>query len=122
MQKINFEDGQLAKAGYVIIDSVKYETVEPMYNGKIPLNAANLNQMQTNVEQAINAIGADDIPFQDGETFQQKYDNGELNGTTPVKGVDYFTETEINEITTTITNNINENIGLMLDEINGEIV
>ena len=99
MQKINFEDGQLAKAGYVIIDGVKYETVEPMYNGKIPLNAANLNQMQTNVEQAIDAIDANDIPFQDGETFQQKYDNGELKGQTGDKGDPFvfsdFTEEQL---------------------------
>lgn len=45
---------------------------------------------------------ADDIPFNDGQTFQQKYDNGELkgeDGKTPVKGIDYFTETDKQEFT-----------------------
>ena len=44
------------------------------------------------------------------------------DGYTPVKGTDYFTQTEINEFTTTITNNVNQNIGLRLDEINGEVI
>lgn len=44
------------------------------------------------------------------------------DGYTPVKGVDYFTSAEINEFTTTITNNVNQNIGLRLDEINGEVI
>lgn len=39
---------------------------------------------------------ASDITFEDGTTFQEKYNSGELNGTdgkdgyTPIKGVDYF--------------------------------
>lgn len=39
---------------------------------------------------------ANDITFEDGTTFQDKYNSGELNGTngkdgyTPVKGIDYF--------------------------------
>lgn len=45
-----------------------------------------------------------------------------VDGYTPVKGTDYFTQTEINEFTTTITNNVNQNIGLRLDEINGEVI
>ena len=44
------------------------------------------------------------------------------DGYTPIKGTDYFTQTEINDFTTTITNNVNQNIGLRLDEINGEVI
>lgn len=52
-------------------------------------------------------VTADEVTFADGETFQQKYDNGELKGAdgskgsdgkTPVKGTDYFTEADKQEI------------------------
>ena len=43
-------------------------------------------------------------------------------GYTPIKGTDYFTETEIEEFTNTITTNVNNNIGLVVDIINGEEV
>lgn len=58
-----------------------------------------------------------------GDTGLQgaKGDNGQ-DGYTPVKGTDYFTESEITEITNTITTNVNNNIGIALDEINGEVV
>lgn len=45
-----------------------------------------------------------------------------INGYTPEKGVDYFTAEEITEITNTITNTVNNNLGLILDEINGEVI
>ena len=80
MTKISFEDGQLAQPGYVMIDNVKHETVEPVYNGKVPFNAEQLNKMQDNIEDAINSVNADDIAFSDGQTFQAKYDSGELKG------------------------------------------
>ncbi len=80
MTKIPFEDGQLAQAGYVMIDGVKHEIVEPVYNGAIPVSADILNQMQDNVEQAVNSIGASDIDFSDGTSLQDKYNNKELGG------------------------------------------
>lgn len=43
-------------------------------------------------------------------------------GDLPIKGQDYFTNEEIEEFTNIITNNVNSNIGLQLDEINGESV
>ncbi len=49
-----------------------------------------------------------------------------IEGYTPVKGVDYFTTEEIEEIKTEIYNDIVENIlgdiNAVLDEINGEVV
>lgn len=56
MTKIPFENGELVQAGYVMIDGVKYETVEPVYNGTTPVSADILNQMQNNVESAINSV------------------------------------------------------------------
>lgn len=50
-----------------------------------------------------------------------KGETGEA-GHTPVKGTDYFTADEITEFTNTITNNVNNNIGLVLDTINGEVI
>lgn len=74
---------------------------------------------------------ADDIEFNDGETFQQKYDSGELKGEkgdtgeqgipgekgepgqngangvdgyTPQKGVDYFTEADKQELVQDVLN------------------
>lgn len=56
------------------------------------------------------AGSAEDVVFEDGETFQQKYDSGELTGPqgpegpagaagyTPVKGTDYFTEADKTEM------------------------
>lgn len=50
-----------------------------------------------------------------------KGDTGE-QGYTPVKGVDYFTQAEIQEFTNTIVSQVNTEIGLQLDTINGEVV
>lgn len=45
-----------------------------------------------------------------------------IKGDTPVKGIDYFTETEIAEITNNVIDSVNINIGTILDDINGEVV
>ena len=51
----------------------------------------------------------------------EKGETGEP-GHTPEKGKDYFTELEIIEFTNTITNNVNENLGVKIDNINGEVI
>lgn len=56
MQKINFEDGQLVKKGYVEIDGTQYSTEEAEYDGATPLSAYVLNKMQANIEEAINNV------------------------------------------------------------------
>jgi len=53
MKKIEFEDGELVQQGYVMIDGVKHEIIDTVYNGKIPLSAYWLNEMQDNIEEAI---------------------------------------------------------------------
>lgn len=60
MQKINFEDGQLVKKGYVEIDGTQYSTEEAEYDGATPLSAHVLNKMQDNIEEAINNIDLTD--------------------------------------------------------------
>lgn len=43
-------------------------------------------------------LDARSIKFEDGTTLQDKLDNGELTGTTPIKGVDYWTAEDKAEI------------------------
>lgn len=58
MEKINFEDGQLTKKGYVVIDGKEYLINEAQYDGATPLSAYVLNKMQDNIEEGIKNIQA----------------------------------------------------------------
>lgn len=78
MTKIPFEDGQLVQPGYVMIDNVKHETVEPVYNGTIPINKNTLNQMQDNIEEAINSANVEGIFYWDGKSSDTNPANIEL--------------------------------------------
>lgn len=54
-------------------------------------------------------VSADHVVFSDGETFQQKYNQGELSGAdgyTPEKGVDYWTDTDRQEIVADVLTDI----------------
>lgn len=53
MIKIHFENGELIAAGYVKVNNITYTVVEAEYSGETPLSAENLNQMQDNIEKAI---------------------------------------------------------------------
>lgn len=44
------------------------------------------------------------------------------DGYTPVKGTDYFTEAEKTALVNEVVDKVNEDIGLILDEINGEVI
>ena len=50
--KINWENGSIYKEGYVLIDGVKHNTVQPEYSGETPINADNLNHMDDGIEVA----------------------------------------------------------------------
>lgn len=56
MNKINFQNGTLVSKAKVTIDGTVYEVEPAEYEGTTPLNAENLNQIQTNAENAINGI------------------------------------------------------------------
>ena len=46
-------------------------------------------------------LPASNVKFSDGQTFQQKYDAGQLTGPagyTPEKGVDYYTDADKQEM------------------------
>lgn len=54
MNKIPFENGTIVTPAKVTINEVEYEVTPAEYTGETPLSAENLNQMQDNVETAIN--------------------------------------------------------------------
>ena len=56
MNKINFQNGTLVSKAKVTVDGTVYEVEPAEYEGTTPLNAENLNQIQTNAENAINAV------------------------------------------------------------------
>lgn len=59
MNKIEFENGKLIEDAYVEIDGVKHYIVPPKFEGKTPLSAEALNQMQKNTEKEINEKNKD---------------------------------------------------------------
>lgn len=56
MNKINFQNGTLVSKAKVTINGTVYEVEPAEYEGTTPLNAENLNQIQTNAENAINTV------------------------------------------------------------------
>lgn len=56
MQKITFEDTQVTKKPYVTINETEYEVQDGTYTGGTDLNATAFNNMQDNIESAINNI------------------------------------------------------------------
>lgn len=78
-------------------------------NGDKSLEDLNIKQTYT----------ADDIPFADGETFQQKFNNGELKGQDGVSGADGIgiASSEINkngELVITYSDNTVDNLGVVV--------
>lgn len=107
-------------------------------NNKPSINGVELNGDKSledlNIKQTYTA---DDIPFADGETFQQKFNNGELKGQDGVSGADGITpyigdngnwfigETDTNKPSQG-TNGVsgNDGVGIAKSEVNtsGELV
>lgn len=56
MQKINFTDTTVTQKPYVTINNVNYEVQDGIYTGGTDLNAKTFNDMQANIEIAINSI------------------------------------------------------------------
>lgn len=54
MQKITFEDTQVTKKPYVTINETEYEVQDGTYTGGTDLNATTFNNMQDNIESAID--------------------------------------------------------------------
>ena len=76
--KINWENGSVQTEGYVTIDGVQYQTVQPEYTGNTPINADNLNHMDDGIYNAISSLY-----YKTGDTYQisgQVYLGGALTG------------------------------------------
>lgn len=106
-------------------------------------NKPSINGVELNGDKSLEDLNikqtytADDIPFADGETFQQKFNNGELKGQDGVSGADGITphigdngnwfigETDTNKPSQG-TNGVNGNdgVGVAKSEVNtsGELV
>lgn len=56
MDKITFQNGTLVSPAKVNIDGTIYEVTPAEFDGSTPLTASLFNQMQTNIENAINAL------------------------------------------------------------------
>ena len=56
MQKINWENGTLISPAKVEIGGVIYDVTPEQYSGNTPLSAENLNQMEDNIEDAIEDV------------------------------------------------------------------
>ena len=85
----------------------------------------------TNISNEVKNINL--IPGDDGKSaYEIAVENGfegteqewleSLIGYTPQKELDYFTEDEKTEMVNEIVSKVNEDIGLILDEINGEVI
>lgn len=46
---VDFEDGQLVKGPYVVIDGEEYPVIMPKYKGNTPISSENLNKLQTDI-------------------------------------------------------------------------
>lgn len=103
MQKIVFEDTTVVKSPYVIIDGVEHEVYNGTYQGGTDLNAQTFNQMQDNIESAIDTVSSD-IP-----TVVDSLDG---SSTTDAPSVHAVNE-KIDEITTYSTSEIK--IGTWID-------
>ena len=56
MNKIPFVDGVKIANAYVTINGQNYEVHPAEYEGTVPFSAQNMNNMQTNIENAINEV------------------------------------------------------------------
>ncbi len=91
---------------YTVLTSDGTTATFKVYNGKDGMGAGDMTAAVYDphgkktdifqyVDDAISNIDADSIVFDDGDTWQDKYEAGEF---TPVKGEDYFTESDKAEL------------------------
>ena len=56
MNKINWENGTLVSKAKVNVGGTVYDVESAVYSGSTPISAENLNQMETNIENAIHNL------------------------------------------------------------------
>lgn len=62
---VNFEDGQLLKGAYAIIDGKEYPVIMPKCTGQTPLTSENLNKLQTDIQENLKNGLKDLIKFEE---------------------------------------------------------
>lgn len=121
------------------IDNIKISEGPPGENGKSAYEIAVENGFIGTVEEWLESLkGQDGLPGKDGEQGErglqglpgEKGEKGDpgadgkdgKDGYTPIKGTDYFTESEKTELINEVVTQVNKDVGLILDQINGEVV
>ncbi len=56
---VSFQDAELVKGAYVVIDGKEYEVHMPQYSCETPLSAENLNKMQNDLKNEIERYRVD---------------------------------------------------------------
>lgn len=111
---VNFEDGELVKGAYVVIDGKEYEVHMPQYSGRTPLSSENLNKMQNDLNETITEQGK---ILNDKITNATAYSTKEID--TGMKWIDnkviyrrVLTATKV--VSTDLNINVGNNIDTML--------
>ncbi len=130
------EHEEMKKEINKISNEVKNINLIPGPNGKSSYEIALEKGFVGTVEEYLESLkgrdgqdgpqGPQGEPGQEGEKGEPGVNgkdgtNGQ-DGHTPEKGIDYFTEEEKTEMVNEVVSKVNEDIGLILDEINGEVV
>lgn len=104
MNKINFQNGTLVAKAKVTINGTVYEVEPAEYEGTTPLNAENLNQIQTNAENAINTVQSNlnttDQNIEDLTTYstEEKVVGTWIDGKPIYRRIYYGTRNESDEV------------------------
>lgn len=107
----DFTEEQLANLKGVGIESIDLTATEDL----IDTYTITFTDGTTTTFNVVNGtVGADGVDGVDGE-------DGE-DGKTPVRGEDYFTDEDIRIMTNTVMAEVEEEIGIILDRVNGEII
>lgn len=107
-EKVNWTTGEKVREGYVIIDGVTYQTVQPEYTGETPVNVANLNHMDEGIYETSQRIQEDITTDGEGvrcgykidgnDVYVKRINFGNLPNTTSksvATGIDFSTHTLI---------------------------
>ena len=108
MQKINFTDTTITQKPYVTINNVNYEVQDGIYTGGTDLNATTFNNMQDNIESAIDENTNNIGNLTDLNTTEKSNLVGAIN---EVKtGLGKITKLNTTDITTKAVHTLNYNV------------
>lgn len=105
MNKINFENGTLIEPAKVTINGVTYNVIPEEWSTNTPLSAETLNQLQYNIEDAINALpsqiiengsntSANYVKYSDGTLIQYGKVNLQTYNSRSAGGLTYWSASD----------------------------